>query len=135
MSSQAGAGQKIVIVENDTGGSVKQRQLIVSNYRQTHTVVEIRGRYCLSACTMYLGLMDVCVSPDTVFGFHGPSSEHFGIGLTPRAFKHWSQIMADHYPEPIRTWFLQTGRNRTVGFHLVAGSHLIEIGAKACAEI
>ncbi len=127
------ARQAAIVIGNDRGGSVEARLTTLRHLRNSGTRVEIRGDYCLSACTMYLGLANVCTTPRTVFGFHGPSSEIYGIGLTPAAFEHWSQVMARHYPEPIRSWYLSVARNRTMGFYSVRGSDLIEMGVVACS--
>ena len=117
------AGSRTIVVLNDRGGSVIERARLIQQYQAAGTRLEIRGNFCLSACTMYLGLSNACVASNTVFGFHGPSSRMYGIGLRPEVFDRWSRIMADHYPEPLKSWFLQTGRHRTVGFHLYSGRH------------
>ena len=129
------ARQGTLVVGNDPGGSVEQRIVALRSLQSSGTRVEIRGDYCMSACTMYLGLADVCTAPTTVFGFHGPASEIYGIGLTPTAFEHWSHVMARHYPEPIRSWYLNVARNRTMGFYSVRGSDLIGMGVAACSTI
>ena len=126
------AGSRVVVVLNDKGGSVVERARLIRQYRAQGTRLEIRGQYCMSACTMYLGLSGTCVAPDTIFGFHGPSSRIYGIGLRPEVFEHWSKIMADHYPEPLKSWFLKTGRHRTVGFNTYNGRQLIGMGITAC---
>ncbi len=127
------ATARIVVVLNDRDGNVIERARLIQQYKTAGTRLEIQGRYCLSACTMYLGLGNTCVAATTVFGFHGPSSRIYGIGLRPDVFEHWSRIMADHYPEPLKSWFLQTGRHRTVGFHIYNGSQLIGMGIKPCS--
>lgn len=132
IASPALARQATLVVGNDGGGSVEARVAAVRQLQESGTRVEIRGGYCLSACTMYLALTDLCTTPQTVFGFHGPASEVYGIGLTPAAFEHWSRVMARHYPEPIRSWYLSVARNRTMGFYSVRGRDLIEMGVAAC---
>ena len=127
------AGSRTIVVLNDRGGSVIERARLIQQYQAAGTRLEIRGNFCLSACTMYLGLSNACVASNTVFGFHGPSSRMYGIGLRPEVFDRWSRIMADHYPEPLKSWFLQTGRHRTVGFHLYSGSQLIGMGISPCS--
>lgn len=81
---------------------------------------------------MYLALPKACVTPDAVLGFHGPSSRIYGISLPPESFEHWSRVMAAHYPEPIKTWFLKKGRFRTVGFYMYSGQQLIDMGIRQC---
>ncbi|MGR3343179.1 MAG: hypothetical protein ACU0DI_08155 [Paracoccaceae bacterium] len=127
------AGSRTIVVLNDRGGSVIERARLIQQYKSAGTRLEIRGKFCLSACTMFLGLSSACVASNTVFGFHGPSSRIYGIGLRPEVFEHWSRIMADHYPEPLKSWFLDIGRHRTVGFHIYNGSQLIGMGIKSCS--
>ena len=126
------ASQGKLVVRDDPGGSVEQQVAAVRDLQTNGTRVEIRGDFCMSACTMYLALTDVCTTPRTIFGFHGPGSEIYGIGLPPAAFEHWSRVIARHYPEPIRSWYLNVARNRTIGFYSVRGRDLIEMGVAAC---
>ncbi len=121
-----------LVVRDDAGGSVVKRAALIQTYKENGTRVELRGNYCMSACTMYLGLKNTCVAPNTIFGFHGPSSRSYGISLSAVAFERWSTVMADHYPEPLRTWYLKNGRNRTVGFYRFSGSDLIKLGIARC---
>lgn len=125
----------VLVIGNDRGGGVIERVQRVRDIRAAGTRIEIRGEYCLSACTMYLGLENTCVTPETVFGFHGPSSPYYGISLDPATFERWSLVMADHYPEPIRGWFLEQGRHRIVGFHRYSGADLINLGVARCTGV
>lgn len=120
----------IYVVKNDRGGLVGPRADQVRWLKQSRRRVEIRGRFCLSACTMYLGAGDVCVDPDTRFGFHGPS--YYGKPLTPDAFEYWSRVLASHYPRTIQNWFLAKARHRQTGYYTILGRELIRHGVKAC---
>ncbi|MGJ8584381.1 MAG: hypothetical protein ACSHXD_09840 [Marinosulfonomonas sp.] len=121
-----------LIVKDDPGGSIRQRVELISSLSRSKTFVEIRGRYCFSACTLYLALGRTCVLDTTIFGFHGPASRIYGFSLPPKDFEYWSNVMANHYPEPLRSWFLKTGRFRTVGFYEITGAQLIEYGIPQC---
>ncbi len=123
-----------IVIRNDTGGPVAQRIDLVRHYMDAQVSVEIRGEYCLSACTLYLGVPDACVLPSTRFGFHGPASRHYGIALPHAAFERWSRAMAELYPEPLKDWFLQTARYRVVGFYTISGARLIKMGLRPCAR-
>ena len=125
---------EIIVVRDDRGGPLIERAKIVDAYRILGTRVQLRRRYCLSACTLYLGLENTCISSNTVFGFHGPSSPMYGIALPQRTFDYWSSFMADHYPEPLKSWFLESGRHRIVGFHSISGARLIEMGIAECPQ-
>jgi len=132
LATSPALAQGTMIIEDDRGGAVDARVQLIQDYKSSDVHLEIRGRFCLSACTMFLGMKNVCVSPDTVFGFHGPSSAVYGIGLASKAFEYWSHVMADHYPEPIKSWYLKDGRNRIVGFHEITGRGLIDLGVAEC---
>jgi hypothetical protein len=129
---RANAAQ-IVVVQDDPGGAVDDRARLVQSYRKSGKQVETRSGYCLSSCTMFLGLGTTCIAADAVFGFHGPSSRMYGVSLPPDAFEHWSGIMAAHYPEPLKSWFLRKGRYLTVGFYKYSGRQLIDMGIRECA--
>lgn len=125
------AAQGTVIVRNDRGGLLAERMQEVARLRDRGARVEIRGRVCLSSCTMYLGVENICVEPDVTFGFHGPTS--YGRPLTPSRFENWSQIIAAHYPDDrLRQWFLDTARHRTRGYYRVSGQQLIRMGTPRC---
>ncbi|MFV2051284.1 hypothetical protein [Aliiroseovarius sp. YM-037] len=120
----------VLIISNDRGGVIGQRAKQIRDLRNSGQSIEIRGRVCLSSCTMYLGLPSTCIHPDTVFGFHGPS--YYGTPLSPGDFEYWSHVIAAHYPEPLRRWYLETGRTRTAGHFRIRGRELIRLGIKRC---
>lgn len=124
------AGQQVIVIGNDIGGIVGNRAAEVQRIKAAGTRVEIRGDICLSSCTMYLGAGDVCISPDTDFGFHGPS--FFGADLPPGEFEFWSQVIADHYNPPLREWFMREARYRQIWHYTVTGEELIRLGYPSC---
>lgn len=117
------------IVQSDRGGWIGQRSKEIRALRASGQPVELRGT-CLSACTMYLSLPNACIAPTATFGFHGPSRN--GQALPPREFDHWSQVMADTYREPLRSWFMNEGRYRTSGYFQLSGAQLINMGYRQC---
>ena len=119
----------VVVIGNDKGGNVAERLRRIQRLQAEGAEVQIRGEYCLSACTLYLGLENVCVLPETVFGFHGPSSRLYGVALRPASFERWSRRMADLYPKPLRSWFLNVARKRITGFEMLSGREIIALGA------
>ena len=117
---------RVLIVNNDRGGLLRERANEIARLRSSQHRVEIRGNRCLSSCTMYLGAGDVCVNPSTIFGFHGPS--YYGRPLSPDRFEYWSQLMSSYYPDPLRRWFMTTGRFKTSGYYRIKGSQIIQMG-------
>ncbi|MBS8227415.1 hypothetical protein [Vannielia litorea] len=119
-----------IVVGNDRGGFIRARLREMQRIRASGDRVEIRGRVCFSTCTMYLGAEDICVSPKTTFGFHGPA---MAIGrLTPEQFDYLSKLIASHYPEPLANWYMAEGRMRTSGLYRMSGSDLIRLGVPRC---
>ena len=119
-------------ITRDNGGHIQLYVDQVAAYRAAGREVRITGR-CDSSCTMYLALPTTCLSRRAVLGFHGPSSQLYGISLPPAQFDHWSRVMADHYPPALRPWFMNTARFETMGLIRVRGGELINnFGVKEC---
>ncbi len=129
--SAASSSRAVMVIGNDEGGLVSRRVEEISRILSQGTHVEIRGQVCYSACTMYLGMPDTCVLPQTSFGFHGPS--HYGRQLSARDFEYWSQVIASHYPDPLRNWYLTEGRTRISDYFRISGSELIRLGVRQCS--
>ncbi len=122
--------QAPLVIGNDRGGGVAQRARLVDAIKASGQRIEIRGSHCYSACTMYLGAGNLCVSPDTVFGFHGPTRN--GEPLPSASFDHWSRIMARYYNEPLSTWFMNEARHLRGDVYRLSGSQIIELGYPSC---
>ena len=120
-------------IRNDGGGSVARYAGHVEAVRLSGNTLRIGGDYCASACTMYLAVAD-CVDLDTDFAFHGPRNRPAFGPLSPERFEHWSMLMADHYPEPLREWFVSTARYEIDGFMMLKGRDLVAMGvANGCS--
>lgn len=127
-----GAGPGLALdVREDWGGSVAQRIDRVEKMRVSGTKVRILGT-CVSACTLYLGLPNTCVSPKARLGFHGPSAALPGLPLPREVFDRVSLQMAGYYPGQLRGWYLAKGRLRTEGHYTMTGAQVITMGARAC---
>lgn len=113
-------------ITHDIGGSVADRFVEMRGM----TGVRIAG-VCRSACTMYLGLPETCVTPDAVLGFHGPRTRS-GLPLPRPEFERITQQMADQYPPALRRWFMDFARYETDGFYSLSGSDVIALGARKC---
>lgn len=117
-------------IKNDYGGLLLPRLRQIRTLRQTGQAVRITGRICYSTCTLLIGLPQTCISPRTRFGFHGPSS--YGRALPADLFESASRTIAAHYPEPLRAWYLSTGRYKLNGFYVIRGDQMIRLGLKPC---
>ena len=130
MAAGSGPAQIVHVVRNDMGGRIDRRAALVETLRARGDRVEIRGRVCLSSCTLFLGAHDVCVGRDTVFGFHGPSL--WGLPLDHPSFEYWSKVIASHYTPVLRDWYLEVARHRLHGYHRLSGRQMIELGYEPC---
>ena len=122
--------QQVMVVGNDRGGYVGVRASEVMRLKAARTQVRILGDICYSSCTMYLGAGDVCVSPSTTFGFHGPSRN--GVPLPQSQFEHFSNLMAQHYSPGLRDWFMRSARYSIHAPYTMRGSELIRLGYRSC---
>lgn len=127
-AAPAPAGETLV-VQRDRGGLISRRSAEIRRLRADGRRVELRGE-CYSSCTMYLGLPNVCVHPQARLGFHAPRGVN--APLPADAFDHWSQLMARHYREPLRNWYLQEARHIRGQTLVLTGSQLIDLGYPSC---
>ena len=128
-TSQAGG---VVIIGNDSGGFIRRRAEEITRYSAEGVQVQIRGRYCNSACTMYLGVPGVCIQADTLFGFHGVRAYGVFPVAEPKA-KAAAAFLAQYYPPPLRHWFMTVARHSTLRLHKIRGAHLIAMGVQKCS--
>ena len=122
--------QPRIVIGNDRGGLIGARAAEIRQIRALGQSVEIRGNICYSTCTMYLAAENVCVDPRTTFGFHGPS--RYGQPLPPAQFDRWSEVMARHYREPLRSWFMRDARYAQSDIRRLSGAQLIALGYPGC---
>jgi hypothetical protein len=120
-------------IRNDMGGGVSKRMAKIEQMRTAGTRVRILGT-CVSACTLYLGLPNTCVSRTAKLGFHGPSTRFQGIPLPLQEFERVSRQMATYYPSQIRGWFMAEAQMRTGSYYTISGAQAIAMGARPCTE-
>lgn len=137
MAEQAGAvparnpSGHAMVVRHDMGGSVRERMAQVALLSASATEVRIEGT-CVSACTLFLGVPTVCVTPSARLGFHGPSTRNRGLPLPRAEFERISAEMASLYPPMIRSWFMTTARHVTGDYIVISGRDAIAMGVPAC---
>ncbi|MCA0044264.1 hypothetical protein [Celeribacter litoreus] len=119
-----------IIVRGDSGGGVRARYNEIQEINRLKQRVEIRSGACLSSCTMYLAVENMCVSPRAVFGFHGPY--RLGPKLSETEFEEWSRFIAAHYPLNIRVWYLDKARHSVFSMSRLSGTELIRLGVPKC---
>ena len=111
---------------NDRGGLVVEYIQRVTDHNAAGDRVELTMRLCLSACTLLLGVNDVCVSPRTRFGFHGVRiSGKISSEAKERIASGYERRMAQVYPPALGAWFLSHAAGKIMPRYLT-GSDLIE---------
>lgn len=125
----------VIVIRNDPGGLLSERKREIEGIEARGDRVEIRGRYCSSACTAYLGLPEVCVSARTRFGFHGPASKNPKRKLKAERFEFWSAWMASRYPPKIGAWFMEEARYEPKNKgRWLTGTEIIRHGVPECEK-
>lgn len=126
------ARTKVQIIRADLGGDLAQRLVEVERLRALGTWVRIEGT-CVSACTLYLGLPNTCVSHTARLGFHGPRTRIPGLPLPQPIFDQLSRQMASYYPPKIRDWFMAKARLVTQSTYQISGAEAVAMGARRCS--
>jgi hypothetical protein len=112
-----------IVVANDPGGDVIAYVRGWEYIATLESPIEIRG-YCVSACTLVLGLVPadrVCVGEDAYFGFHSVSINYHGH--TAEGTRYLWSYYPPHVQEEIRNkgWDGGAGK-RSSGMFLVDGT-------------
>ena len=133
LTMSAPLASKEIQVGNDSGGRILDRKVQIEIANRTNAQFQINGDYCHSSCTMLLGADDVCVSPETIFGFHGPHHPN-RTKMTADEFDRKSASLSSYYPNPVRNWFMSKARFAGPNELLfVTGEYLIGLGVRECA--
>ncbi len=111
-----------VVVVKDFGGYVNEYAAQTEIYRRTGR--EVRIHECHSACTMALGLPNVCVYKDSVFKFHQAYDPRNHI-------TNWQVTgeLYDTYPAAVRDRLGAPSKSFTV----MRGTELIDLGIRDCS--
>lgn len=112
------------------GGYLPDLVKIVRQYNASGESFRIEGT-CKSACTLFLGIRNVCVERDARLMFHaGHDIAENRTGPDTRA----SRTMLYRYNEDLRRYLLEGHHMDTEEFHTLSGSELIDrFGYRECA--
>jgi len=85
---------------------------------------------CVSSCTLYLAVQQVCVEKSARLWFHAPhrpgDARPDGLGALD---------MLAHYPKEVRAWAIRVHALESADFdpaHSLSGEELIAMGVRAC---
>jgi hypothetical protein len=110
----------------EMGGRYARFDPVVSQYNQSGELFRIEG-HCQSACTLFLGIRNVCVSRNATLLFH---AGHDRSGNPSPAL---TEHMLDAYNAPLRNYVTSHHYMDTLEFHAIPGAEIIrKFGYKAC---
>jgi hypothetical protein len=107
------ASAKVVYVKDDIGGVIIDYAKKYADMRDRGDKLVVDGR-CVSACTIFLGIMpkgQYCVTPNAVLGFHSASTRktfddgHVEYTWAPESSVLWFNL----YPGPVRKLVAKRG--------------------------
>ena len=100
---------------------------VVQQYNASGELFRIDG-HCQSACTMFLSIRNVCVTPGATLLFHAGGSMRKGI-INPST----TQQMLSTYNAALRQYVTENHFMDTLAFHPIPGSQIIRrFGYPAC---
>lgn len=122
---------KTIQVCYDEGGIIEYYVPHVQKYRDAGWSVEYRcssgnQAEAFSAATLYLGFDQVCTAPDTVFGFHEPTT-NAGVKLPQHRVDAYNAILTPFYPEPLREWYLREASYGILLLDTLTGQELADM--------
>ena len=104
-----------------------QFQSVIQQYNASGERFRIDS-HCQSACTMFLSIRNVCVTPGATLLFHAGGSVRTGV-VSPG----FTQAMLDTYNAALRQYVTDNHFMDTLAFHTISGRDIIRrFGYKGC---
>ena len=108
------------------GGRFTQFDPIVDYHNRTGELFRIEG-HCQSACTLFLGIRNVCIDPGANLLFHAGHDRNRNI--TASATQH----LLNAYNSRLRAYLVANHYMDTLDFHAISGRDLIQkFGYREC---
>ena len=110
------------------GGQFSRFDPVVAEHNRTGELFRIEG-HCQSACTLFLGIKNVCVEPGARLLFHAGHDRQRNV--TAKSTNH---MLAAYKPAP-RQYLVSNHYMDTLAFHTISGRELIDkFGYKVCPK-
>ena len=111
------------------GGRFAVYYPIIAKYNKSGELFRIEG-VCRSACTLFLGIHNVCIDPNALLAFHaGPDRKTKLRGPDTSS----SRAMLAAYKPALRRYLLDGHHMDTSAYHTLSGATLIDkFGYPAC---
>ncbi len=108
------------------GGRFKDFDTIVAQYNASGERFRIEG-HCQSACTIFLGIRNVCVDPNARLLFHAGHDQQRQISAK------WTNHMLNHYNAKLRAHLAANHAMDTLSFFTISGADMIsKFGYRSC---
>jgi len=108
------------------GGQFSEFDPAVAKQNQTGELFRIEG-HCQSACTLFLGLKNVCVDAAATLLFHAGHDRNRNISASA------TQHMMSAYNTPLRAYLTSNRYMDTLEFHAISGRDMIQkFGYREC---
>jgi hypothetical protein len=110
----------------EMGGRYARFDPVVSQYNQSGELFRIEG-HCQSACTLFLGIRNVCVDRNATLLFHSAHDRERNV--SPALTTH----MLDAYHASLRDYVTAHHYMDTLQFHAIPGRDIIhKFGYREC---
>jgi len=111
------------------GGPSSRFDPIVNQYNQSGESFQIVGR-CQSACTLFLGIRNVCIERGATLLFHA------GHAMNTQKILPWAtEHMLYAYNARLRSYVVSHHYMDTIAFHGISGRDMIEkFGYRECSR-
>ena len=110
------------------GGQFARFDPVVAEYNHSGELFRIEG-HCQSACTLFLGIRNVCIEPGAQLLFHAGHDRQRNI--TAKSTNH----MLAAYKPKLRQHLVSNHHMDTLAFHTIPGREMIDrFGYKACPK-
>ena len=110
----------------EMGGQFARFDPVVSQYNRSGELFRIEG-HCQSACTLFLGIRNVCIDPNATLLFHAGHDRFRNV--TASSTNH----MLSAYNARLRSFVMSNHYVDTLEFHAISGQDMIrKFGYRGC---
>jgi hypothetical protein len=110
------------------GGQFARFDPVVAQYNSSGELFRIQG-HCQSACTLFLGIKNVCVERSASLLFHAGHDKQRNVS------QKWTDHMLNAYNGRLRSYLVSNHYVDTLAFHTISGSQMIDkFGYRECPK-
>jgi hypothetical protein len=110
------------------GGRFVRFDPVVAEHNRTGELFRIEG-HCQSACTLFLGIRNVCVDRNASLLFHAGHDRNRNVSVK------WTYHMLSAYNARLRRYLVSGHYMDTFAFHTISGGDMIDkFGYRACPK-